>query len=189
MRIDINQKKISLFNSYKIFIEQRKAYTADCDIVFLMPIIELHKINGNKPIVIIKKRWSLLKPKYDILFKDGTVANFRTKSSWDCHYNCEYKNDKYTIYSHLERKYSIYKNDIQIAWWDKEAVVWFSGDNYKIVADSDVEIELIISFCLIIDNYFNRRSRGNILTYDFGEVLHEDKSFNSKWLPKENKSL
>ncbi|MDB5258734.1 MAG: hypothetical protein JWM14_3429 [Chitinophagaceae bacterium] len=186
MRIDINQAKISWFNSYKIFIDQKKTHRAECDFVFFTSIIELYKVTSNKPVVMIKKRWSVFKPKYDILFKDGMVAQFRTESIWSCHYYCHFNNDRYTIYSHLERKYSIYKNDIQIAWWDKEAVVWFSGDNYKLTADSDAPIELIISFCLIIDNYFNKRHNGNILTYDFGEVLAEDRKFNRKWIPKED---
>jgi len=185
MRIDINQKKISLFNSYKIFTDQKKSHRAECDFVFFMPVIDLYKETSNRPIVRIKKRWSVFKPKYDILFRDGTVAPFRTKSIWSCHHYCTFNNDEYTIYSHLERKYSIFKNDIQIAGWDKEAVVWFSGDNYKLLADDDVFVELMISFCLIIDNYFNRRQNGNVLTYDFGEVLAEDRKFDKKWTPKE----
>jgi hypothetical protein len=59
----------------------------------------------------------------------------------------------YDIYGHRGRKYSIYKNDQQVAWWDKEAVGWFAGDNYKIFANANSDPELLISFCLVIGNF------------------------------------
>jgi hypothetical protein len=51
----------------------------------------------------------------------------------------------YEIFGHKGRKYSILKNK-QVAYWNKNCVTWFDGDNYRIVADNDCDFELIISF-------------------------------------------
>lgn len=36
-----------------------------------------------------------------------------------------------------------------MAWWEKKAVSWCKGDNYKIIADDDCDANLMITFCLI----------------------------------------
>jgi hypothetical protein len=90
--------------------------------------------------------------------------------------------DNYDLYGHRGRKYSIYKNDIQVAWWDKNAVSWFSGDNYKITADKDCDVALIIFFCLIIDNFsYHKKS---IFNYSFGNIGFQAKMFDPAWQPK-----
>jgi hypothetical protein len=83
------------------------------------------------------------------------------------------------------RKYSVYKNDKQIAWWDKQAVSWFNGDNYTIIADSDADYELIIAFCLIIDNQYNNNDNSNTVTFDFGNIGGQVRKFNTDWKPND----
>ena len=80
--------------------------------------------------------------------------------------------------------YSIFKNDTQVAWWDKKAVTWFAGDNYKIIADKDGDIDLIISFCLIVDNFSSDDHDGNMVTYDFGNIGFQQKRYDNNWQPK-----
>ena len=77
----------------------------------------------------IRKRFSFFKAMYDITRWDNNVLEFRTISFWRSQYQCQVGKDMYGIYGHRGRKYSIYKNDQQVAWWDKEAVSWFAGDN------------------------------------------------------------
>jgi hypothetical protein len=86
---------------------------------------------------------------------------------------------------HIGRKYSVYKNELQVAWWDKEAVSWFDGDNYKILADIDCDLDLIISFCLIVDNFSSNENDGNTVTYDFGNIGFQAKKFDENWQPKD----
>jgi len=67
---------------------------------------------------------------------------------------------------------------------DKKAVSWFAGDNYKITADNDCDIDLIISFCLIVDNFSNNDKDGNTVTYDLGNIGFQVKKFDNTWQQK-----
>ncbi|WP_268849362.1 hypothetical protein [Flavobacterium aestivum] len=78
---------------------------------------------------------------------------------------------------------SIYKNDVQIGLCIKDAVTILVGDNYNLTLDCDANIELLISFILILDN-MNSRNRGNIFTIDSGIIFKEFRKFNSDWKPK-----
>jgi uncharacterized protein YxjI len=184
MEVDINQKKISLGDKYLIFIDGQQTHSASSDLFNLLPAVNLFENNNEKIRMKINRRYSWFKAKYDITRWDNNVLEFRTASFWKLHYNCQVGNDAYDIYGHRGRKYSIYKNNIQVAWWDKKAVSWFAGDNYKITADKNCDVDLLISFCLIIDNYFNDDKDGNTVTVDLGNVGFQAKIFDQYWQPK-----
>ncbi len=185
MEIDINQKKISIGDKYQIFTDGQQTHSATRALLQLLPEINLFENNfGGRARMTINKRLSWFKAKYDITRWDNNVLEFRTKSYWKLYYQCQCGVDTYDIYGHRGRKYSIYKNDKQVAWWDKKAVTWFAGDNYKIVADKDCNVSLIISFCLIVDNFSSNDHDGNTVTYDFGNIGFQAKKFDESWQPK-----
>ncbi|MGB3850834.1 MAG: hypothetical protein WA958_12765 [Tunicatimonas sp.] len=183
MEIDINQKKISLGDEYRIYINGSECYFADSRLISLLPKIYLFHCQEDKAKVSIEKRWGWFSAKYDIKYSNH-LLNFRTRSFWKLHYECQFGNDLFDIYGHRGRKYSVYKNDHQIAKWDKEMVAWFEGDNYHIVVDEQSEYELVIAFCLIIDNYSNNSNDGNTMTVDLGNIGFQKREFNSLWSPK-----
>jgi hypothetical protein len=131
----------------------------------------------------MRQKWSWFGTTYKIIY-GNEVLNFTTKSYWKLHYQCQHQNDKYDIYGHRGRKYSIYKNEVQIAYWDKEAVSWFSGDNYMILTDNDANHQLLIGFCLILDNDKNNDKDGATVTYDFGNIGWQEKKYNPNWIAK-----
>jgi formate-dependent phosphoribosylglycinamide formyltransferase (GAR transformylase) len=85
------------------------------------------------------------------------------------------------VIGHRGRKYSIFKNKKQIAFWQQEAITWLSGDNYRILANNDCNFELIIAFCLILDNA--NGGGNNIFTINIGHIGKEIKKFDQKWRP------
>lgn len=185
MEIDINQKPISLGDKYKIFIDGIQTYAASSSLIKLLAEINLFERNsGGQAKMTINKIFSWFKPKYDITRSDKNVLQFRTVSFWKLHYQCQFGSDFYDIYGHNGRKYSIYKNSNQVAWWDKQAVSWFAGDNYKITADKDCDVDLIISFCLIVDNFSSNSNDGNAVTVDLGNLGIQVKKFDKTWIPK-----
>ena len=184
MEIDINQKKISIGDKYQIFTDGLQTHTATRQLFKLLPEVNLFDNSGDRARMTINKRLSWLKAKYDITRWDNNVFQFRTKSIWRLHYQCQFGPDMYDIYGHRGRKYSIYKNDTQVAWWNKNAVAWFAGDNYKIIANKDCDVDLIISFCLIVDNFSSDDHDGNTVTYDFGNIGFQAKKFDNAWQPK-----
>ena len=183
MEIDINQKKISIGDKYQIFIDGQQKHSASSKLFRLLPEIELYELDSDFPRMRINKRFNLITAKYDITTHDVKVYEFRTKSFWKGHFQCICDADIYDIYVHRGLKYSVYKNDLQVAWWTKHAVSWFSGDNYKIIADRNCDYNLLISFCLIIDNY---RSEGNkkAINIDIGRIGPQAKKFDLNWHPK-----
>lgn len=184
MEIDINQKKITIGDKYQIFIDGKQTHYASSKLFRLLAEINLFEVVSDRHKYTIKKKLTFLNTACDLTRWDGHVMQFRTTSFWKKHYYCQAGKDFYEIYGHRGRKYSIYKNDKQIAWWDKRAVSWFNGDNYKIIADNDCDTELLISFCLVIDNAFSNKNDGNTLRIDIGHIGPQAKKFNPDWQPK-----
>ncbi len=182
MDIDINQKKISIGDKYEIFVDGQQSYNAASKIFRWLAEINLYTPGDERPIMTVKKRFSFY-TSYDIIKSDESVFEFRTKSFWKGHYYCNVGSDLYEIYAHRGRKFSVYKNDRQVAWWTKKAVTWFNGDNYKITADKDVDKELIISFCLVVDSAFSNDNKKSF-NVSVGKIGPQAKKFDPTWQPK-----
>lgn len=184
MEIDINQTKISIGAEYKIHLNGMEEYFALKKLFRFLGEINLFNKSRGNAVYQIKQNWDWFNLSYDLIKYDNNKFEFRTISIWKLHYECHVGEDIYEIFGHRGRKYSIYKNDNQIAWWDKEAVSWFNGDNYKITADNDCDIELLICFCLIIDNAKSKNSDGNTVNIDLGNIGFQARKFNPNWIPK-----
>jgi uncharacterized protein YxjI len=183
MEININQRKISFGDKYNIFIEKQPAYRAVVKLFSWRRKINLSKESGDEPLLTIKKRWSWPVFKYDIL-RNNSVLPFRVIKLLKRYCQCVDGNDVYDIYGQSGRKVSVYKNDIQIAWWDQNMVSWFNGDNYTITADKDADVELLIAFCLVIDDASSRNTEGNTVTIHLGSPWKGEREFDPEWRPK-----
>lgn len=184
MVIDINQKKIAFGDKYKIFINGEQKYFASTKLISFLPELYLFNNQNARARLTMSKKWSWFSPRYNITLWDNDTIEFNTVSFWKSHYQCQDGADLYEIYGHKGRRHSVYKNDVQVAWWDKEMVSWFEGDNYKIVADDDSNHELIISFCLVLDNQNSSNKNSNTVTIDLGNIGPQAKEFDYGWRPK-----
>jgi len=184
MIININQQKISFGDQYKIYLNKKPWYRASKQYLSFPTKISLYELETSAPKLILKRRWKWFKTQYDLFRNDSEPYKFRTINSWKSHYICHADGDVYEIFGHHGRKYSVYQNNVQIAYWNKNAVVWFDGDNYKIVANNDCDYELVMAFCLIIDNKYEDSNNGSMLTIDLGNFGSEVKPFNTQWKPK-----
>jgi len=187
MEIVINQKMFSIVDKYQIFIDGRQTHTASTKFFCIPSKTNLFEVGCDVPKYVIKKKWDFT-VSFELIKWDNNVFKFRTmeKEYWKkLHFYCQVGQDIYEVFGHRGRKFSVYKNDTQIAWWDKNAVVLFNGDIYKIIADKDCDHELIISFCLIIDKTFSNNKSGATLTIDHGSVRGKTvKDFDLEWRPK-----
>jgi uncharacterized protein YxjI len=183
MEIDINQQKISIGDKYKIFVDGEQTHYASRKLFSLLPVVQLYEGQNERPRMTINKRMAFFKAKYDITRSDNQVLEFRTQSFWKPQYQCLVGPDNYVLYGHRGRKVSIYENDRQIAWWDKQAVSWFAGDNYKLICDKSADIELLIAFCLVVDNFASDDHDGNTINIDLGN-LFQARKFDRDWQPK-----
>jgi hypothetical protein len=184
MIININQKKISIGDKYQVFTDAEPTHRAVSKLFRLFSEIDLYENGSDLPVLTIKRRFAFFTAKFDIHMLDGADIEFRTEAFWKGHYRASHNGDCYDIYRHNGRKCSIYCNDRQIAWWDKKAVTWFNGDNYTIVADKNCNKNLVIAFCLIIDNFKSEGDKKTI-NIDFGRLGPQGKKFDKYWAPVE----
>lgn len=183
MEININQKQISIGDKYKIFVDGNEQYRAARVLFRLMPAVRLFRLDDDIPMLTVRKKLRLFKATYGIELRNGEQLLFRTISFWKRQYTCEQGNNTYMIYGHRGRKFSIFLNDVQIAWWSKAAVSWFAGDNYQIIANHKADKEMLIAFCLIIDNFRHDQHDGNAVTVDIGNIGPQAKKFDESWKP------
>ncbi len=184
MEIDINQKAISIGDKYNIFVNGVEEYTASVELFSFLPEISLFKKDEKEPTVIIKKELTAFKALFTITIMAGNVLKFTTTSFWKWQFQCISDNDTYTVFANKGRTFSIYKNDTQVAYWELQMVSWFKGDNYKLYADNNCDKELLIAFCLIMDNYENNDSSKTTVNFDFGGIGWGLKKFDPEWKPK-----
>jgi len=183
MDIEVKEKKISIGDQFDILIDGQQTYAAVSQLFRLLAVVDLFKVDDTRPRLTVNKLWYWWEPKYDISTYDNNVLQFRTISVWKNHYQCQRGPDLFDIYGHTGRKFSVYKNDEQIAWWDKNAVAIFNGNTYSITADRDCDQELIIAFCLIIHDCSHDDDNAAV-SIDLGNVGPEDKKFDAAWRAK-----
>lgn len=183
MELNINQEKFSLGNKYKIFVGSEQKYSASTKLFKLLPEITIVNFNSQDFVLNIKRRWEWFKYTFEITNNKNQVFVFNTQSLWKRHYQCIVGADKYDIYGHKGRKFSIYKNDIMIGFWELAKVTWFEGDNYTIVVNSNVDIELISALCLCVDS-INEKSKKGAFSWNIGWFGPQAKEFDSTYYVK-----
>jgi uncharacterized protein YxjI len=184
MEIDINQQKISIGDKFRIYTDGRETNYGAAKLFRFFAEINLFENGLDKPVMNIKKRFAFFVAKYNITNTDQNKFEFRTSSFWKGHYECQHSSDIYDIYAHRGRKYSVYKNNLQVAWWTKKAVTWFNGDNYKIISNNSCDKNLLITFCLIIDNYTSNDKNKRTVNFNIGRIGPQAKKFDPDWLPQ-----
>ncbi|MBC3539049.1 hypothetical protein ACFSC6_07300 [Rufibacter sediminis] len=104
-----------------------------------------------------------------------TVKNY-SKGYWEF----EYQNHQYAFYRHRGHKRSLFKNEKQVARYDKRAVNLFENDRAYVVANSD-EDELLL-LCLFLAYDMGEYNDADI-SLDFGQVLEGVKKIDHDWQP------
>lgn len=183
MEININQEKFSIGNKYKVFVDGTEKYFASTKLFKLFAEINLQENQSETTVFSLKRKWSWMKYSYDFSNSKSQIFEFRTISIWRRHYVCVVNADKYEIFGHKGRKYSIYKNNLMIAYWELGKVSWFDGDTYKLIANNDIDVPLIISFCLCIDNATQDHKK-QAFNWNIGWFGPQEKEFDSMWYAK-----
>jgi uncharacterized protein YxjI len=185
MDIEIHQEKISLGDRYAVFSGGVQTHSAAARFPRIRAVIDLARFDSGEGLLTIQRRFAFFKAQYDISFPDGTFAFFETLSYWQKHFQCTRGETIFDIYGHRGRRFSVFKNGVQVGWWERNSITWFKGDSYKLVADKSNDNALIIAFCLIIDNYSNSDRSRNMVTINFGSLMPGAKSFDPGWQPSE----
>lgn len=169
---------------YDIYSDGSRTRYATYEFFKLRPTLTLYENTHGSTILQIKKPFSWFKEKYVVRFPNGKVIEYKSLDWWKIRDQFVFGSDIFDIYGHRERKYSIFKNGVQIAWWDKNKVVQNGVNEYTMIADNDSSYDLLIAFCLITNMSQGMSDSTVSTTYDMGNVGGEVQPFNVSWKPK-----
>jgi uncharacterized protein YxjI len=121
-------------------------------------------------------------PKFDIIFPGGTHLSLEGKSWIYDYFTLRVPEGTFEIHHQKGLKLTIFLNSEQVAEISKNTVSYFGGDQYQILANSDINKELLVGICLAWDlNDFDNNSSVNI---DLGNIGPVKKKADSNWRPK-----
>lgn len=192
MNIEINYAAESFGDAYSIGINGFLLYSAGIETRnFFDSMLVLNRLHPEKrPRLALTRNLSILSASYSMAYWNDHLERwqeatgfFKTRSLWKSHYQCQLGQDCYDIYTHPELRRSVYKNDCMIGYWEKEALTLSDCENYKVTADDDCDVELLISFCLILDNFSSNNKQG-LVHLDLGGLHTEARPFDWNWKPK-----
>ncbi|MDM1494676.1 hypothetical protein [Myroides odoratimimus] len=190
MVIEVDQLIDYHLIKYKGFINKEKRFYAEQNADSDFVDINLFSTSSDIPVFNIKRGegTGLFKPaKYILTDQHGNTARLEMLSYWKTHYQCHYNYKVYDIYAHRGLKCSIFENRKQIAWWDKERISISYADNYFMIANNDVNQELLIAFCLAYDDYhfepaeYRRHFIRDKIKLSIGNIFFEKRKFDKNW--------
>lgn len=139
-------------------------------------------------------------PDFTVTREDNSSLRFKAKSLLKMHFVCQSGQDTYEIFGHKGWKYSVFKNNVQVAWFEKGgSTSWSPNNNFRIISDSDADTDLIITFCLIIEWQFNINRQDDMGRWenlngfgdgkefkvkDTGNIGPVARQFDQNWQPK-----
>lgn len=178
--IDVNQKKISIGDKYTIAFNGQPFYKAKASLWKIFPKITLHPLQGDEVYMSIEQGFGFIKP--NIVFSIGSAQyKLETISWWKRRFSVTVGNDFYEIVGHRGRKVSIFQNGRQIAWFTKDAVTFFAGDNYHCIANTNAPGEWLIAAMLFWDMHYNRGDK-KAINVQFGSIV-QSQPFDASWQP------
>lgn len=131
----------------------------------------------------IRGYFSPLRLKHDFYLSDGRVFHFRCAKLWTRVFECGDGKDCYQLYQHKGLKYSIFREDRQIAAFRKNRLVIGKGNKYELRVDSDADLPIVL--CLVLTyNVSEEDDKHEAVTVDFGNIGPEDRPFDSMWEPR-----
>ena len=176
MKTIIEQEFFAIFRSkYVISRNSHKILIAKENFFHLPYKPELCLYDSSNRKILTLKLASPLFFEYDFIFENGEIYELRAESNASFSYSIQYKNSKFSIYFHSNLKISIFRNDIQVAYFEKDSFV----DNYTIFHNQNEDSIILSAIVLAYDFHFHKGSistKGGIIGWNL-------KKFDENWQP------
>jgi hypothetical protein len=163
---------------FSFYMNGQLAYTSAKAMLALRYKVSVSAANETAPKFIIKQKSSMLSVSFEI-DRGDTSLQFKVASARKHHFQCKSDSDTYDIYGHKIETCSVYKNDAQVAWWDLK----YSTDP-KIIANSDCDPELLISFYILTNKLIEVRNDGQGIVKPLLTNIFEERPVDPNWQPK-----
>lgn len=180
MHITVSERVISMTPEYDITAPNANYYARKAFFAF-NDHLELKDEQG-KVLATIQGFFSPIRDKHEFQLADGRTYRYECKQIWKPVDICEGNGEKYLIYEHRGRKCSVFRDDRQIAWFEKNKVAWGNGNEYEIEMDSDAD--LIVILCIVLTMNSSDDKNSETVTIDFGNVGSEARPFDESWQPR-----
>jgi hypothetical protein len=135
----------------------------------------------------LRSSFSFFRPQFTITLADGRNYLLANQSFLTGTYTCEGNNEKYVIYSHRGRQFSVFKNEQQIAAFAHQAVTMFNGNVIDIRADDNVDIGLLVSIVLCIEAPQDQNNGQQGVSFDIGKIGPEERPLDPSWQPAQSR--
>ena len=186
MKIQILEKPLNIEDKYRVAVNGREKFVVEGYSGFFTQIT-ISSLQHGQALSIFRKIISI-RPSYNIFINNEKISSrktplkFRTGSFLFNRYYCNWDNDKYEIYVHKKLKYSIFKNNIQVAGICEDRWNMIGQDSFSLECNSDCIPELLIAFTIIIDHIYTHKISflGGLFTASMG-VMFEAKMYDDTW--------
>jgi uncharacterized protein YxjI len=175
---------MAIGNKYSVSVNGTERFFAKSKVLRFLYEATLQD-DQDSTVVTIKKRFSFLRALYDLRLQNGRTFRFRQESLIKPVYTCANGAERYEIFGHLGRKYSIFRRGRQVAALEKNKIVILEGDEFSLEADDGLPPELLCGMVLIIDNIHHAHTNNNTVSIDFGN-LFQARACNESWKPPLN---
>lgn len=166
----------------KVFIHACEVFYALGKLGILSKKITLFR--STDQVEVLESSSTLIPPRLKIKISKYDDIRLCIKGGSNPYYSCSIGADQYEVIPHIGRKHSIFKNQKQIAFFDKTEWANWGADKYIIVADDNCAIELLIGFLLCL-HIIDGSNKSSIVSGDIGNHW-ENKAFDTSWVPIEN---
>jgi hypothetical protein len=180
VNVTIKERKLTLLSEYDISAAGTNYY-ARKQFTFLFNKLQL-RTEAGEVVAGMQSRFSFFRSKYDFQLSDGRLYHFQCENLWKNVYVCEREAECYQLYQHKGLKFSIFRNQTQIAAFTKNRIVIGNGNRYEIRMNSDADVVLVICMVLVQNTADNDHNRATI-TFDVGNIGPEDRPFDKFWEP------
>ena len=177
MNLEIRRQRY-LFNfRSNIFVEDILTYIVCRKFWTWTPLISIMSPETGQTIITVKQeRW--LKKRF-LIIREEQRFNYIPMAFWKQGYSCQVTEDIYEVYCQKGFKFSVYKNKIQIGWWEKGSQAILDPIEYEMLADNDVDKEILVGLCLVTD--ILQRPSGGI---NLGTLTSAEIPFDPNWQPR-----
>jgi len=181
VNVTIKEHKFSLRSEYDI-TSPSTVYIAQKALLSLLAKLEIRTQN-DRVVATIHGNFSLFRANYDFALADGRNFHYHCEKLWKGVYSCEGADGSYHLFQHKGVRYSIFKDDTQIAAITRNKFIVGSGNEYDIEMNGDADLVVVSCMILALNTEDGDDSDQGTFTYDFGSLGPEDRKFDESWQP------
>jgi len=181
MNATIKERKFSLRSEYDI-TSPTAVYFAQKAILSLLASLEIRTQN-DRVVATIHGNFSISHASYDFALADGRNFHYQCEKVWKGVYSCQGPSGNYHLFQHKGVRYSIFKDDTQIAAITRNKLVLGTGHEYDIQMNADADLIILSCMILALNTESSSDDGQNSVTYEFGNIGPEDRKFDESWQP------